>query len=106
MKSSKEFFEKLSNDEAFAKEVGNAIQARREAGAEDYYETIIPVAEELGYEISKDELDSIIEERSSVLSEEELGKVSGGVSCFPLTFLVSVLITTSSVVTSLYTTSD
>ena len=84
MKSSKEFFERLQNDEAFSKEISDAIAARRDAGARNYYETVIPVAEEHGYEITEEELDEINQYQTQVLSEEELGKVAGGSSCIPV----------------------
>ena len=38
MKTAKEFVEKLQNDEAFAKQVNDAIQAKKDAGAKDYPE--------------------------------------------------------------------
>ena len=101
MKTSKEFFERLKTDEAFAKEVGEKIAAKREAGAANYYETIIPVAEELGYEVKKEELDAINEAQNSELSEEELGKVSGGGSCLVLVTIASVLGITATIMVSL-----
>ena len=91
MKTSKEFFERLKTDEAFAKEVGEKIAAKREAGAANYYETIIPVAAELDYEVKEEELDAISEAQTSELSEEELGKVSGGGSCLVIVSIASVI---------------
>lgn len=85
MKTSKEFFERLVNDEAFAAQVEEAIKAKREAGAANYYETIIPTANELGYEVSEEELDALNKQAELEMSEEELGKVSGGLSCLALT---------------------
>ena len=101
MKTSKEFFERLKADEAFAKEVGEKIAAKREAGATSYYETIIPVAAELGYEVKEEELDAISEAQSSELSEEELGKVSGGGSCLVLVTIATVLGLSASIMVSL-----
>ncbi len=92
MKTSKEFFDRLTNDESFAREVEEAIKAKREAGAQSYYETIIPVVAERGYEISGEELDDINEKQMSELSEEELGKVSGGTSCLSA-LTVSIFVT-------------
>lgn len=85
MKTSKEFFERIKTDEAFAKEIGEAVQAKRAAGAANYCETVIPVASEYGYEVSKEELDAIYEAQTAEMSEDELGKVAGGTSCFVLT---------------------
>lgn len=91
MKTSKEFFERLQNDEAFAKEIGEAVAAKREAGAESYYETFIPVAEERGYEISREELDAIHDAQAAAISDEELGKVAGGASCFVVVSFLTVI---------------
>ena len=84
MKTAKELFERLKTDEAFAKEFSEALTAKREAGAKSYYETIIPAAEERGYELSKEELDEILNAQDTELSAEELGKVAGGGSCVTL----------------------
>ena len=82
MKTSKEFFERMQSDEAFAQEIIAALQAKREAGAKNYYETFIPVAQEHGYEITREELDEIYAAQATELTDEELGKVAGGMSCF------------------------
>lgn len=97
MKSVKELLNDLNSNEAIAKEFADALREKREAGAHNYYETIIPVAEEMGYAVSKEELDEIIEDNSKELTEEELGKVAGGTSCLE----VSVAITYYSVLISL-----
>lgn len=90
MKTAKEFFERLRNDEAFSKEVAAEIQAKRDAGAKSYYETFIPVAAEKGYQVSEEELDEIYEDMASTMSDEELGKVAGGTSCLTaLTFVLT-----------------
>lgn len=102
MKTAKEFFDRMSNDESFATEVTAAVQARREAGAANYYETIIPVAKEHGYEISEEELDSILQPSQEELSEDELGKVAGGTSCWGVaTASASIVLISVSVVGSL-----
>jgi len=97
MKTSKEFFERLQNDESFAKEVAEAVQAKRNAGAADYYETFIPVAADHGYEISNEDLDAIFKDRNTELSEEELGKVAGGTSC---TVISSIILSISGTLAS------
>ena len=81
MKTVKELFEGLKTDEAFAKEFNEALKAKREAGAKSYYETFIPAAAERDYEISREELDEIINAQETELSPEELVKVAGGTSC-------------------------
>ena len=52
MKTFKEFIEDLSKDETFAKEINEAVQAKRESGATSYQEAVVPVAAEYGYEFS------------------------------------------------------
>lgn len=78
MKTSKEFFERLQTDEDFAKEVGEKLKAKVEAGENDYKAIWIPLAAEYGYELTGEELDEM--RAKSELSEEELGKVAGGSS--------------------------
>ena len=92
MKTSKEFFERVQNDEAFAKEVNEAFQAKRESGAKNVKEVVIPVAADFGYEITEEEIDAIYEQQSENMTEEELGKIAGGTYCvllgvFALTML-------------------
>ncbi len=101
MKSSNDFFQRLKTDEAFAKDVADAIQKRREEGATNYYETFIPVAEERGYEITKEELDALYEAQTAEMSEEELGKVAGGASCFVVVTFITVISVSASVIVSL-----
>lgn len=104
MKTTKEFFDRIGTDEAFAKEVNEAIAVRREAGAGSYYETIIPVAEERGYTVTAGDLDEMYSKVSAEMSEEELGKTAGGTSCMPLGAGISLsvtIITTMSVGTIL-----
>ncbi|MBR5088791.1 MAG: hypothetical protein IK093_05135 [Ruminiclostridium sp.] len=81
MKTAKELFERLKTDEAFAKEFSEALTAKREAGAKSVYETFIPAATERGYELSKEELDEVLNAQEAELSPEELGKAAGGTSC-------------------------
>ena len=91
MKTAKEFVEKIANDEAFAKAVNEAIQAKKNAGAKDYTEALIPVAASLGYEITTEQVEEFLAKQSEVISEEELGKAAGGTSCFAaLTFSLSM----------------
>ena len=100
MKSSKEFFDRLRNDEAFSKEVAEAIIAKREAGAENYYDVYIPVANERGYELSREEIDTILEASKEELSEEDLGKVAGGTMC-PIIASIFLAVTSSIMTASL-----
>ena len=100
MKKATDLFKRLKTDEAFAKDFTEALKARREAGAKNYYETVIPSAEEFGYSISKEELDEYIALQDTELSEEELGKVAGGASC------ATILLGTILIATSVYTIVD
>ena len=81
MKTAKEFIEKMQNDEAFAKLVNEGIEAKKTAGAKDYTEALLPVAAELGYEITEEQVEEMLAKQSEVISEEELGKTAGGTSC-------------------------
>ena len=78
MKTSKEFFEKLQNDEAFEQEIGTKVKEKFDAGEKDYKGIMISIASEYGYELTGEELDEMNEKLSAELSEEELGKVAGG----------------------------
>ena len=90
MKTAKEFIEKLKNDEAFSKQVNDGIQAKKAAGAKDYTEALLPVAAELGYEITQEQVEAFNAKRSEAISEEELGKAAGGTAC-RTTFTLSVV---------------
>ena len=81
MKTAKEFIQRLKDDEAFAKEVNERIQAKKDAGAKDYSEALLPAAAALGYEITKEQVETLRKKQSDILSEEELGKAAGGTSC-------------------------
>lgn len=100
MKTAKELFERLKTDAAFAKEFTEALNAKREAGAKSYYETIIPAAEERGYAVTKDDIDEMLKAQEADLTPEELGKVAGGTSCIGAVMAVGAsLLATSIVVT-------
>ena len=70
MKTSKEFFEKLQNDEAFAQEIGTKVKAKFDAGEKDFKEIMIAIASEYGYEVTGEELDEMIR-------DEELKRPTG-----------------------------
>ena len=93
MKSAKEFLERLNSDPDFAKEFSQKMLEKKEAGAKDQYDAIIPIAAELGYEITADQIKKVNEAATEELSEEELGKVAGGTSCYTLYAISSVVIT-------------
>ena len=95
MKTSKEFFEKLKSDEKFAKEVAGKVQEKIDAGATDYKEAWIPIAEEYGYELTGEELDELYSQATVELSEEELGKVSGGWT--PVVFITGAILLSGSI---------
>lgn len=104
MATTKELFERLSTDQAFAEQFTEAIKARREAGAANYYETVIPVAAQFGYEVKPEELDKINEQEAEVLTDDELGKVAGGTSCLTLLASLSAVVTTCASVASVIDT--
>lgn len=85
MKTFKDMIEDLQNDEALVEKFNEEIKTRAEAeGTEDLNGIISAAAAELGYEVKKEELDELTEAQKEVLSEEELGKVTGGSSPFCL----------------------
>ena len=90
MKTSKEFFERLSSDELFMQEVEDKIRARIDAGEQDYKKLWIPVAAEYGYELDEKELENRYQIMASEISEEELGKTAGGTT--PALIFTSTLI--------------
>ena len=77
MKTAKELFERLKNDDVFAKEFAEAFNAKREAGASVDYSTSIRLAEEFGYSVSKEAIDEYIGSQDYELSEEELDLFTG-----------------------------
>ena len=93
MKTAEELFERLKTDEVFAKEFGEALTAKREAGAKNYYETIIPAGEERGYAVTKEDIDAFIKSQDTDLSEDELGRVAGG-SCALFTLIAGTVMVT------------
>ena len=110
MKTAKEFIQKLNSDEAFARQVNEAIQAKRDAGAKDYTEALIPVAAELGYEIKPEQVEALRAKQAETLSEEELGKAAGGTSCLGVALWATAAAavsagTASAVVTAITSTS-
>jgi len=106
VKTSKEFFDRLRTDKDFADEISVALQQKREVGAKSYYETLIPVANERGYELSREDIDSAFTQSADEMSEEELGKIAGGTSCLPATLGVSASITILSIATAISATME
>ena len=78
MKTSKEFFEKLQSDEAFAQEIGTKVKEKFDAGETDYKSIWISVSAEYGYELTSEELEEWYEAATAELTDEELGNVAGG----------------------------
>ena len=104
MKTAKEFIERLKTDEEFAKEVGKEASGVIEAGENDYHKVFIPIAAKHGYEVTPEDLDSLYEEESKVLSEEELGKVAGGST--PVCGIIIVSIGTVNLTSLIYSIID
>lgn len=98
MKTAKEFYRRLSTDEAFTREFADKLTAKREAGASSSYETVIPVAAEFGYELTRSDVDDM-NNASEELSEEDLGKIAGGSAC--VTWILAAVATTISLCISL-----
>ena len=93
MKTSKEFFERLQNDEAFAMEIRGKAIKKIDAGEQDYKALWIPLAAEYGYELKEEELDEWYKIATAELSDEELGKASGGATpAATIIFTASLLV--------------
>lgn len=99
MKTGKEFFDRLQNDQEFAEEVSKKATDAIKAGADDPKALWIGLAAEYDYEVTAQEMDEITERYNAMdeLSAEELGKVSGGLTptflCVTPSILTTVLIT-------------
>ena len=78
MKPSKEFFEWLHDDEAFAKIIAEKAKEKIDGREKDYKAILIPLAAEYGYDVTGGELDKLAEKASDDISDEELGKIAGG----------------------------
>lgn len=82
MNSFNDFAEKLRDDNDFAEKVHAAILEKKAAGMDDAGEVMIDVVKDFGYTLSEKEAEEIREYKSKELmeelSEEEMGKVSGG----------------------------
>ncbi len=77
-KNAKELFEKLNNDPAFANEVADRLEAKKDAGAENVIQASIEVAGELGYEVTADDILTFKAADDKELTVDELDDVAGG----------------------------
>ena len=84
IKTTKEFFEKLKTDEA---------------GMTDANDIWIRVAAEYRYELKADEMEDLYNSAAEMLSDEELGKVSGGTSLICIGTMYATYIVVSSIIT-------
>ena len=75
MKTSKELVERLQTDMDFAKKFKTAV--KQEEGTKDTFDAVISAAADLDYEVTREELEAAA--ASEEMSEEELGKLAGGV---------------------------
>ena len=91
MKTAKEFIERLQSDEDFAGEYAQAVKAKQEAGINDIYDTVIPVAEGFGYEVTRKDIDEIQASLDEELTAEELGKVAGGSEIFTIILTLATI---------------
>ncbi len=96
MKTSQEFFERLQSDAAFANQIQDALVAKRADGAKTIHEAVIPVAADAGYEVKAEDIDCLLKQYEGDISEDELGKIAGGL-CF--TMLISLAITAAPILT-------
>ncbi len=86
MKTFQEFLDRIKSDKEFADKITKILKEKKASSLDGNEDLLITIAAEFGYEVKKEELDESIKEYSSHLSEEELGKVSGGT--WPLATIV------------------
>ena len=102
MKTAKEFVEKLTKDEAFAREVSEKVQAKKDANAPDSADATVAVAAELGYEVTAEQVRKLRAAQNEEIGEEELGKAAGGTSCsVTITTTTTTLTATTATTTTL-----
>ena len=70
MKTAADFFDRIKNDEAFANEFNSKLTVRRKGGANNYYDTVIPAAEEYGYAVTEEDIDELLNFQEDELSED------------------------------------
>ena len=100
MESLKELLEKLNNDKEFLAKFNETATAKAEGTKNaDSYELIAATAADFGYAVDREEWDAFVASKNEVLSEEELGKVSGGVT--PVISWVTVVTYTTEMATML-----
>ena len=99
MKTAKELMERLLGDEAFAKEINDAVLAKKDANAPDYADAYVAVAAEKGYAITAEQVRRLREKQTEEISEEELGKAAGGTACSWIT-VTTTTVTTSATATT------
>lgn len=80
MKTFDEFLEKYQNDESFFDQFSDLVKQEKAAGASNLYEGAAKAAQKLDYDVSEDQIRNAIKARKEI-SEDDLGKVSGGVVC-------------------------
>lgn len=98
MKTFKDLIQDLTNDKDFLAKF-NQLATEKAKGNEnpDAYELVAATAADLGYEVSREEYEEYAESKNEVLTEEELGKISGGIS--PLISWVTVVTYTTEIAT-------
>ena len=65
MKSAEEFFKRLDTDNEFAKKIYEALKEKKEQGSTNYYETFNQIANENGYELTREAVDCYLENNNS-----------------------------------------
>lgn len=98
MESFKALIEKLSNDEAFRTKFNELAATKVTPDKKpETYDLIASTAAEFGYEVNREEWEAFEAAQKDVLTEEELGKVSGGIS--PVIVWVTIVTYTTEMAT-------
>ena len=90
MKTLKDLIEDL-NDESLLKEFSDEVLKLSEEKKIEPKDAFIALAKEKGYEISPEEIEELVKQKEELMSEDELGKVSGGIT--PTTLTVALFVT-------------
>ncbi len=101
MKTAKDFFEDVKSDKDLAAKVGEELKIKLNGKTDDDAVAAIfsEVAADNGYELTPEDFKEYSEDLSTELTDEELGKVSGGSLAFVLTMAVTMVSIFSATIT-------
>ncbi len=100
MKTAKDFFEDVKSDKDLAAKVGEELKIKLNGKTDDDAVAAVfsEVAADNGYELTPEDIKEYSEDLSTELTDEDLGKVSGG-SLFVLTMGLTMVSIFSATIT-------